>query len=59
MKRFHLLHVTSPLVEIECGGVTVKSKPIKNTEKNPNFPQPVLILNDVVRRHIIHSCVCA
>ena len=42
MKRFQLLQVTSPLVEFECGGVAVKSKPIKNTKVNPNFPDPVL-----------------
>ena len=42
MKRFQLLQVTSPLVEFECGGVSVKSKNIKNTKDNPNFPDPVL-----------------
>ena len=42
MKRFQLLQVNSPLVEFECGGVAVKSKPIKNTKDNPNFPDPVL-----------------
>ena len=42
MKRFQLLPVMSPLVEFECGGVAVKSKPIKNTKSNPNFPDPVL-----------------
>ena len=42
MKRFQLLQVTSPLVEFECGGISVKSKNIKNTKVNPNFPDPVL-----------------
>ena len=50
MKRFQLLQVTSPLVEFECGGVSVKSKPIKNTKDNPNFPDPVLSFDVVSGR---------
>ena len=41
MKKFKLLPVDSPLVEVECGGVTERSQHIKDTKKNPNFPQPV------------------
>lgn len=47
MKRFRLLQVTSPLVELECGGNLVKTKPIQNAKKNPNFPDPVITM-DVV-----------
>ena len=47
MKRFRLLQVTSPLVELECGGNIVKTKHIKDTKKNPNFPDPVISM-DVV-----------
>lgn len=42
MKRFRWSHVTSPMVEIECGGGSVSSKPIKNAKDNPNFPNPVI-----------------
>lgn len=48
MKRFRLLQVTSPLVELECGGNIVKTKHIQDTKKNPNFPDPVISM-DVVR----------
>lgn len=34
--------MTSPLVELECGGTVVRSEPIKDAEKNPNFPKPVV-----------------
>ena len=47
MRRFRLLHVTSPLVEVECGGNVVKTSNIKNAKKNPNFPDPVISM-DVV-----------
>ena len=42
MKRFQLLQVTSPLVEFECGGETVRSEPIKDANNNSNFTNPVL-----------------
>ena len=42
MKRYQLLQVTSPLVEMECGGTVVRSEHIKNTKENPNFPKPVI-----------------
>ena len=49
MKRFQLMHVTSPLVEMECGGTVVRSDHIKNAKENPNFPKPVISF-DVVRQ---------
>ena len=49
MKRFQLLPVTSPIVEIECGGTIKRTEPIKNTKDNPNFPEPVVKM-DVVSR---------
>lgn len=52
MKRFRLLQVTSPLVELECGGNLVKTKPIQNAKKNPNFPDPVITM-DVVSTVIV------
>ena len=42
MKRFQLLHVNSPLVEMECGGVKIQSEHIKDAKENPNFPKPVI-----------------
>ena len=53
MKRFQLLKVTSPLVELECGGIVIKSEPIKDASKNPNFPKPVMSF-DVVSVSLQH-----
>ena len=47
MKRFDVLPVTSPLVEIECGGTIVRSEHISDAKINPNFPQPMICF-DVV-----------
>jgi len=47
MKRYQLLHVNSPLVEMECGGVKIQSEPIKDAKENPNFPKPVLSFDAV------------
>lgn len=41
MKHYHWLPVTSPMVEIECGGVAQHSHHIKDANKNPNFHEPV------------------
>ena len=52
MKRFQLLQVTSPLVELECGSHVARTKKhITNTKVNPNFPEPVVIMDCV-------SCFC-
>jgi len=42
MKRYQLLKVDSPLVEIECGGTVVRTQPIKDASKDPNFPDPII-----------------
>ena len=47
MKRYQLLPVNSPLVELECGGYVKCTDAIKNAKENPNFPNPVVIM-DVV-----------
>lgn len=39
--------VSSPSIEFECGGHVVHSTVIKNTQKNPNFDQPLFFF-DVV-----------
>ena len=48
MKKFQLLHVTSPIMEMECGGVKIQSEYIRDAKENPNFPNPVLPFFDVV-----------
>ena len=52
MKRYQLLQVTSPLVELECGGHTVRTDHIPNTKKNPNFPKPIVSMD------VVSVCVC-
>ena len=47
MKKYQLLPVNSPLVELECGGYVKCTDAIKNAKENPNFPNPVVIM-DVV-----------
>lgn len=51
MKRFQLLKVDSPLVELECGGTVVRTRHIKDASKNPNFPEPIVTF-DVVREQL-------
>jgi len=48
MESYQLLSVKSPSVEITLGDVTVQSNVIKNTDKNPNFDDP-LVFRDLVR----------
>ena len=47
MKRFQLTNVTSPSIEFECGGEVINSTVIKNTQKNPNFDQPLFFFDTV------------
>lgn len=55
MKRYQLLQVNSPLVEMECGGTVVRSEHIKNAKENPNFPKPVISF-DVVSPSPLSLC---
>ena len=48
MKHYQLQKVDSPLVELECGGIVLQSKHIKDASKNPNFPEPVLTIDVVL-----------
>ena len=57
MKRFQLLHVTSPIMEMECGGVKIQSEYIKDAKENPNFPDPVLTFDVVNGTSFVESCV--
>jgi len=56
MKRYQLLKVTSPLVELECGGTVLRSKYIKDASKNPNFPEPIITI-DVVSMHTVYDVI--
>ncbi|XP_048585076.1 myoferlin [Nematostella vectensis] len=42
MAKFELTSVTSPSVEVECGGAVVTSDVIRDTRKTPNFSKPTL-----------------
>ena len=64
MKRYQLLSVTSPLVEVECGGTVVRTQPIKDASKDPNFPDPIISFDVVSKLNpsiaptvIPHCCV--
>jgi len=47
MEKFDLLSVKSPSVDITIGDETIQSNIIKNTDRNPNFDQP-LVFRDLV-----------
>jgi len=55
MKRYQLLKVTSPLVELECGGTVIQSKPIEDASKDSNFPHHIITM-DVVSS-TLHTCM--
>ncbi len=40
-----LSSVTSPSVEFDVGGQVIQSRVIHNTNKNPNFDEPLLFLD--------------
>lgn len=48
MKRFRLLPVNSPSIELNIGGYIQKTAKIKSVKKNPNFDNPIVFF-DVVR----------
>ena len=56
MKKYQLLSVTSPLVEIECGGTVVRTQPIRDASKDPNFPDPIISF-DVVSKDELYLIV--
>ncbi|XP_058250624.1 dysferlin isoform X7 [Hemibagrus wyckioides] len=45
LKSFQLASVTSPSLQIECGGCMVQSCVIRNTKKNPNFEVNTLFID--------------
>jgi len=48
MKRYQFTNVTSPSVELAVGGQVYQTKVIRNTNKNPNFDDPIHFF-DIVR----------
>ena len=48
MKRFEVLPVNSPIVEIECGEKKKKNSATQNINKSPNFPGTVLSMTVVI-----------
>lgn len=52
LKSFQLASVTSPSLQVECGGTVVQSCVIRSVKKKPNFDVNKLILDVVrTRRH--------
>ncbi|XP_062502177.1 myoferlin-like isoform X2 [Corticium candelabrum] len=47
MKRYQLLSVDNPAVHLEVGGHILKSDPIDNLKKNPNFEKPHILFKSV------------
>uniref|UniRef100_A0AAR2JZB3 C2 domain-containing protein n=1 Tax=Pygocentrus nattereri TaxID=42514 RepID=A0AAR2JZB3_PYGNA len=45
LKSFQLASVTSPSLQVECGGRVVQSCVIRNTKKNPNFDVNILFID--------------
>ncbi|XP_051577983.1 dysferlin-like isoform X1 [Myxocyprinus asiaticus] len=45
LKSFQLASVTSPSLQVECGGHVVQSCVIRNTKKNPNFDVNTLFID--------------
>ncbi|XP_062850251.1 dysferlin isoform X2 [Trichomycterus rosablanca] len=45
LKSFQMASVTSPSLQVECGGCMVQSCVIRNTKKNPNFDINTLFID--------------
>ncbi|XP_072543803.1 dysferlin isoform X5 [Salminus brasiliensis] len=45
LKSFQLASVTSPSLQVECGGCMLQSCVIRNTKKNPNFDVNTLFID--------------
>ncbi|XP_057205584.1 dysferlin isoform X4 [Triplophysa rosa] len=45
LKSFQLASVTSPSLQVECGGCVVQSCVIRNSKKNPNFDNNILFID--------------
>ncbi|XP_075787169.1 dysferlin isoform X4 [Pelodiscus sinensis] len=54
LKSYQLASVTSPSLQVECGGQTVQSCVIKNIKKNPNFDVSVLFMEVRLPREALY-----
>ena len=57
MASFQLLSVKSPSVEISLGDVTVQSNVITNTDRNPNFDEPLVFRELVSAPVVLFVCL--
>ncbi|EDV22852.1 uncharacterized protein TRIADDRAFT_28445, partial [Trichoplax adhaerens] len=55
LKRYHLLDVHSPSIELECGGNIQKSATIKHVKRNPNFSDPVIFFDIMLPKEEIYT----
>ena len=57
MKKFQLLEVSSPNVEIEINGTVQETKVIKDMSKNPNFDDPIVFFDVVSEMNQCHVII--
>ncbi|XP_027056703.1 myoferlin-like [Pocillopora damicornis] len=55
MKKFQLANVSSPSIEFECGGHVIQSSTIKNTQKNPNFDEPLFFFDTYLPKEELYT----
>ncbi|ESN98173.1 hypothetical protein HELRODRAFT_177418 [Helobdella robusta] len=55
MKKFQLLEVSSPNVEIEINGTILESKVIRDMSKNPNFDDPMLFFDVMLPKEELYA----
>ena len=52
MKKLNLLHINSPVVELECEGAKIAKYSLSNSNKNDNFLRPLSITSKVHNIHL-------
>lgn len=55
MKKFQLANVSSPSIEFECGGHVIQSSVIKNTNRNPNFDEPIFFFDTYLPKEELYT----
>lgn len=55
MKKYQLANVSSPSIEFECGGHVIQSSVIKNTQRNPNFDQPMFFFDTYLPKEELYT----